>query len=565
MKRFLALLLLLPLALSGCSCSADPEEKQKDSEPGYVGHGDYPNELEITTPYFFHESGERASGVPERREWCEEMSRRFGTEISVSVPGPEVYNNIIKQALAQEVTGIVDIGSYDMLLMAISNGAILPLEKYLKKNEAWNTLPESFRKLYEIDGHIWAIPSGLSYTMGVRSIRTDWLATLGLEQPSTLSGFMDYAEKMAASTGIFASSAIPAETAEGIAVGNNHDLSWALDILRLYGVYIDSSGKLPFAYDPVNKCYTDGVLSPNAAAAFEYLRKLYVDGCLDEFGMYRTAANFKERVRFGYYGSFYDSLGSGKYGDGMYAAAEELYAKTAEWPTTVEYWDVLTNLYSDIVLSADDGTVNPQVVIPESTPYVLINGTNQPKESINLFADMLFGSYGNYLLSRVGLPENYVLNADGTINLKMILDEEASDKAGEAVYYSRHMPRLIGKIDGWRGSENLQIYTTDNEIINEHHRERDEYLAGFMEKAENMGQIIKAPMDYAFPRSDFLLSNLSDIAVIFNDFMTEVITNTDKDVQTVISEYITKMELLGAQQVLDEANAAIGKTSGMRY
>jgi len=549
-KRILVVILITVLLIGGCS----PNSSSETSVPKF----DYedlslPTDLEIVAPAFFYNSGDETVTVDERNEWTDAMSERYGVYITVTVPVDTAYLSTIQQAYNQEIHGIVNVGGLDVVQYMKDGGAILPLDDYLADNPNWLSLPEEMRNMYMIDGHIWAIPSSFYYTLKTRSFRTDWLQQLGLEVPTDLNSLKEYALAVA-NSGI-----------EGTAICGGSDLSWAMDILNAFGVRIDASGQFGYAYDPETGTYIDGFLQPEAADALQYLRDLYEAGAIEPGIFNMMADEIWENLDNGEYGSYYSTVGEGKYGYGMYAAANAIYEQTSEWPTTDEKWTELTTLYTETTSLKNNGFEVPQIIFPTGSAFVLINGTAQPAETTNFFVDLLYGSEANYIEAYVGLDNNIVRNSDGSITLKMMLDEDASEEAGEGVYITRHMANLVGVIEGVYGSENLEIIRSDNENVRIHKRESAAYNSQTMTTALNIKDVLKLDLQYSFPISKTLNTNLSAIATAFHSCFVNAISNEDYTVQQALSEYVATMEQLGAQQVLVEANTVIGKTPTQRY
>jgi hypothetical protein len=86
-----------------------------------------------------------------------------------------------------------------------------------------------------------------------------------------------------------------------------------------------------------------------------------------------------------------------------------------------------------------------------------------------------------------------------------------------------------------------------------------------MINALNSGLAQKVGLPYSFPISATLNANISDITKAFHDCFVNAISNPDYTVRKALDEYAVAMEKAGAQQVLVEANNAIGKTTTQRY
>ncbi len=549
-RRIFAVILVAVVFICGCT----GPNSSKTSSPIF-DHDDLslPTDLEIVAPGFFYNYGDGIVTTDEQKEWTDAMSERYGVYITVTVPVDTSYNTMLAQAYNQEIHGIVNVPGMDVVQYYKDGGAILPLDEYLADNPAWLALPEEMRNMYTIDGHIWAIPSSFYYTMKTRSFRTDWLQQLGLQTPTDLASLKAYALAVANSD------------IEGTAIAGGADLSWAMDILNAFGVRIDASGALGYAYDPETGIYVDGFLQSQAVEALQYLRDLYEVGAVEENIFDQASEDIWEALDNGKYGSYYTTVGEGKYGYGMYAAANAIYEETKDWPSADEKWTELTSLYTEIAGLKNNGAEVAQVLFPTGTPYVMINGTSQPAETINFFVDLLYGTEASYIESYVGLEQNLVHNSDGSVTLKMMLDEDASEEAGEGVYVSRHMANLVGIVEGVYHSENLEVIKTENENVRVQKKETEAYDKQTMTNALNTGLVEKAGLRYSFPLSKTLNTNISEITKAFKTCFVNAISNPDYTVKQALEEYAIAMDKLGAQQVLVEANKAIGKTTTQRY
>ena len=129
----------------------------------------------------------------------------------------------------------------------------------------------------------------------------------------------------------------------------------------------------------------------------------------------------------------------------------------------------------------------------------------------------------------------------------------------------RHMANLVGTVEGMYNSENLEIITSDKENVRINRKEIALYEKQRMTAALNSQDATKLGLQYSFPVSKTLTANVNAIFTAFHACFVKAIGNENYTVQQAITEYAITMEKLGAQQVLVEANAAIGKTATQRY
>lgn len=546
-KTVFVLLTALVLTLVG---ACNPATSSATSVPKTDNTG-LPRVLEIINSDFFYSSA--GSTVEDQEEWTTALSGRYGVEISVSVPSEDGYATVMQGALKGEYTGFAKLESYTDLLYFIDSGAVLPLDEYLENNTAWKMLPQQMRDMYVVDGHIWAIPSSFYYEVDTRGFRTDWLESLGMELPTTIDEFVEFAAKAAED-----------ETLTAIAVAAAMDLTWAVDLLEAYGLHIDESGQLPYAYDPELDAIADALLKPEAETALTMLRSLYDSGALYSVFESVTNSDLGEQLLTDGFGTAVANVSDMKYYYGLYSKAEAIYEETANWPSASEQWSELTSLYAETILTGDK-TENVQVLYPIAEPYVLLKNTAQPAQTVNFFVDLLFASEDNYLEAAVGLEQNYIRNSDGTITLKSKLDEEASVEAETSIYIPRVQSNLVGRIDDYYTVAAAKIISGTEESVVLHRLEIEQYKTDMLEQALAKRIAVKKPMSYAGANSDFLFDNTYDIASAFKTCIINAITDSKRSVSEVLGEYRTTMKTLGADLVLSEANTAIGKTNTQSY
>ncbi len=101
---------------------------------------------------------------------------------------------IYDSALKGDLTGIVEIFGGAYLYRWIDEDLIYPISDYLAENDVWNDLiPQEWKEAYTVNDHVWALASGSDgeATWFTRSMRGDWLDTLGLEKPYTINEFYE--------------------------------------------------------------------------------------------------------------------------------------------------------------------------------------------------------------------------------------------------------------------------------------------------------------------------------------------------------------------------------------
>ena len=181
--------------------------------------------------------------------------------------------------------------------------------------------------------------------------------------------------------------------------------------------------------------------------------------------------------------------------------------------------------------------------------------TPQPKETINLLIDMLFGSEQNYLQCWLGSAENYTLNSDGTITIKLVQDSGGN-------YVAPAMPNLASDLS--------DIFPcSDADLIYNNNAEKNEARLKVLNDSLKNGLVVEIPLAYQMIKSPTYDAGLTgtetDIGFLYIACFFNAIYNPDKTVQQIVDEYKAAMLALGGNQMLDEMNAAIGKTTAYYY
>jgi hypothetical protein len=211
----------------------------------------------------------------------------------------------------------------------------------------------------------------------------------------------------------------------------------------------------------------------------------------------------------------------------------------------------------------------PQLISTEISGFAMYNDTPQPKETINLLVDMLFGSKENYLECWLG-TDNYILNSDGTLTIKM-----STDSAGNAVFPC--VPNLTGgltELFPFSDANISYLYSQSGDAGTDIGADADAKnkarLTMFSDSLQN-GSLVKIPPEYQVIQSATYYANASEVVaryyqdIIMDTIYFPALHNPDKTVQQIVDEYKAAMLALGGNQMLDEMNAAIGKKTAYYY
>ena len=494
------------MLLSGCGST--PTTSLPNELVGQKNN--YPKSVNIIAPNFFKKIG-TINAETAKQQWLDEMSERYGVKFNIFTSEIEAKNNNSSSGSvsgqSKEFVGLTSINSFYDLKSGIKNGSYLPLDSYLEANPVWNALPEEFKSLFEVDGHIYAIPASASKAQKARIIHDEALQETGLSV-TDLDSFYNFAVAYEKIAGI--------GTGRGRSTGSYME-SEIKDIFNAFGLYPSNDEHIQFSYDPTADCYVDWLTKDTAASALEYLRELSTIHALGPADMDEIAPNFD---------------------NGLFASK---YAPYLDYDNCTE---VLT-LNSEY----------PQVLLTDISGFAMTVDTPQPKETINLLIDMLFGSEQNYLQCWLGSAENYTLNSDGTITIKLVQDSGGN-------YVAPAMPNLASDLS--------DIFPcSDADLIYNNNAEKNEARLKVLNDSLKNGLVVEIPLAYQMIKSPTYDAGLTgtetDIGFLYIACFFNAIYNPDKTVQQIVDEYKAAMLALGGNQMLDEMNAAIGKTTAYYY
>jgi len=207
----------------------------------------------------------------------------------------------------------------------------------------------------------------------------------------------------------------------------------------------------------------------------------------------------------------------------------------------------------------------PQAIFTTVSGFAMDQDTAQPQETINLLVDMLFGSEENYLECWLGSSNNYTQNSDGTITVKMVQDSEGN-------YEIPAMPNLTGGLsDIFPYSEADILYSQNGVVTTGSDTENYNAIVKMLNDSLENGSAVEIPVKYQIIESATCDANLigseTSIYNLYAMCFSEAIMKNSytATVQQIIDEYKAAMLALGGNAMLDEMNAAIGKTTAYYY
>jgi hypothetical protein len=189
-KSAVSLFICSLMLLSGCATpSTSLPGKLKAPNPNY------PKTISIFAPNFFKNSS-AANAKQAKQQWLKEMSARYGTEFNIiseyekdprTAATSDSNQESEEQTLGASFVGLMPIDSIGELKSWSEYNHYMPLEDYLENNAIWNALPADFKSLFELDGHIYAIPTSVFKEQYARIIHNEALEETGITVSKTLA------------------------------------------------------------------------------------------------------------------------------------------------------------------------------------------------------------------------------------------------------------------------------------------------------------------------------------------------------------------------------------------
>lgn len=531
MKKLFTLASVLLFAVSALGFASGQDEGSLTDLP----------RLEITKAYFF---GEPTDNQQQKEDFKKYVSERFGVDFVVNAfPRPEYMTKYALAMTSGDIKGLGWIFGGSYMTDYYRDGATMDMWPYVEDNANYKKLPELMQTTYERDGDLLAITTGWREGLGyLRSIRQDWLDNLGMELPTTIDEFYDVIQAFTEDD--------PDGNGKDDTVGMTSSGVWMMaDIFGSFGVPLNHVMDHAITPDPHdNFRFNDGMLKPGMKGALEWLRKAYANGYLDEEVFTNSSSDIRTRMYGGQFGSvFYNA--SWAYGTGLENQIHKVNPDAEISPILG-----MTSDYADgKVVAAGIGS-GPNI-------WVLINGTRNPDVQVNKFIDIFLGDEIGFWSGIFGAYEqHWRFGSEGEIYR---LAREIVD--GKPKYYST--PGISAQIAGTERTYLAKGYRLEGRTEEEYQSRMARYkLANdlFLE-GQRKGLFYGGyPHSWSEPTSETYNRINADIGRIFDETVAAAVTGT-MTVDEALASYRRQLRSLGAQKVLDEANAAIGKTSSQQY
>ncbi len=546
LKRFVAEILAFAFVLAGCS--------DKTGTPNIPVSPTDQVSISITNYYSFASRNEYSNYYDENTKyaWIDYMSLHSNTDFTLYDDEPKQAAELIAN---DEREGLVLLDSRLKIEELARTEKLLPLDDYLANNESWLSLPEEFRKTFEIGGEIYAIPyssdnmvgSGLSLNTEL-AINTQWLKQLGLEMPKTLENFENVGKQFIQND----------MNGDGIA-GNDHLLglfnpTMNAQILQAYGLYCDLPAGSTFGYDPELGCIADALFKDNAEPALAYLKRLYTEGVIDpDSRAYFNYDQIQNDVLAGKYGSILLTNAGALLEAGMAYAAENYQRITGKPfdPADKEVLQWAADVFEPVPPLS---TQYPLTYSNSVYGYVMTAKTQMPNQVINRFVNLCYGlNSTTYLECNFG-DGAYTLNSDGTCVVAgynrlygiSIGTPERNACPNLGGYYRNSLGENFAVTSGTGCADYAKTLKGLKDKINDH-----------IQKYEAINLMVEVPNDYAPGGEAYEESARMLRRDIFGKLYRGLMIGT-QPIGDLLKTYREDALAFGVADVLQESNALLG-------
>lgn len=533
-RRIISMILCLCLLTA---CGAPALSDSTNPSVNHVITKDNPDKVEIYNPGAFYDYGSTTYAIDTAAldEWTAYMNSvyPFSVVLHSDVPMNTSFNNI-NLDLQQGLAGM----SASYMLTLIKAKKILPLDEYLKDNKVWNSLPAEYRETFEFEGHIWAIPNSGEAYQRVFSIRKDWLEAVNMEMPTNT------AELLEVGRAFMRLDANKNGKADDYLLGGYPTAIFG-PVFDAFGCYSNDDYSF-IAYDPSMNCMVDNMFKPQAKEALQYIRTLYSEGLIDPLSATDPSTSY-ENMFDGEYGLVVSNVTGGKYYSGLNWVkkhAKEVLGHDFNETNDADLKYAL-GIFEALPPLSDEYTIPYQ---SRELGYVLAAVTDQPKQTINAFVDMVLGSKQSYMECYYGLPERYSFTSDNGVLLQY------KDKATKTLY---SMPRILYAQDVVFEKGYYMTYDKTNAIAM---KQKTTYAAEYNDFVENYEkkygkQFYEVPILYK-PSGDTYISKYAYMGSEYRKLLMALSDET-QTIDEILYDYQQYAILWSVVDLLKESNAAL--------
>lgn len=537
MIKFLVLLPMIALVAAGVFADGG----QESSEP------DRPY-LELSSGWYF-DSGSPTDNIDIKEEYMVWFSDFFNVELKVNpIPRNDYMTVLTLKATSGELKGMMELFGGPYMGDFFKDGASMDILPYVKDNGNWLALEEEMRNAHLVDGNLQALATGWRDGMHyIRSIRKDWLDALGMDIPTTVYELYDAIKAMTEDD----PDGNGKDDTIGMVFAGKSGPWQADDIFGAFAIPTNHVSDHLITPDPHDGYrFNDGMLKPQAREALQWFQDAYTNGYIDPEVFTNGSTEASTKIYSGRFGSVYKNA-SWALGKGL----ENQILKYEDGPVDVEpVWPLTSDYASEnLVLGGMAGASNI---------WALSSNTEDPHEMINTFVDVFLGSDVGYYSGRWGIYEkHWKFGPDGGII--RLLRSEVDGKRTYWPAYSRPAPGIAGTskshvVIGYTGEGEPASATKDRNDYYDRYNEAYAYAINNNLWYQYENDQWKEPKSETYDRIG------ADIKRIFREVFAGVTTG-NMTVDEGLEKYKREVGDIGGQQMLDEANKALGKTSSSMY
>jgi putative aldouronate transport system substrate-binding protein len=487
-----------------------------------------PDVLEVTRCLYF---GDATDNPDLKEEFMKEFENKTGQKLKVNaIPRNGYMEKINLMLTSGELKGMVSIFGPNDVMKAMEDGVAEPFDDYLKDNANWNKLSQEYRESFKFDDKIYGVNGGYTGNFFTRTLRKDWLDNLGLDVPETVDDLFEVAKAFTEND--------PDKNGKDDTGGLTAAGTWNLgDIFQAFDARLDNTSSGSITWDAKEGVWIDSMLKPEMIDALKYLKKLYDNKYLDNEFLTNKGNNMREKIYTGKFGStFYWSM----FG---YTTCRNEMAKNLPEAKMVEV---------PALKGKRTEKLNHRVL--GGVGYILVKGTKQPKETANAFVDLILTDKDAHMMARYGIEGKTFKWEGDTI---VVQNNPETGKPYDVPGLTADMPEFgFDKYpmiyDGT--AEEKQLSLEDINIKNK--LTSDGFSSGLLFDVPSAA--------YDSPSSTTFTNTKVDYYKLYDEVIASVITGSATP-EDAVKTYREQMKALGGDKILEEANAAIGKTPTMKY
>ena len=502
-----------------------------------------PARIDVTKTYYF---GDSLDNTDQKQNYMDWMTKQYGIELHAHYPARNNYTEVINLAVAaQDLDGIVQLFTPQIVKEWKGDDLIYPLTDFLADNETFNTtFQNSWKETYSFDGELWAIAQGGDGTpsMFARSIRGDWLDALGLKRPETVWDLYEASYKFTYND--------PDGNGVDDTFGMTSRTTWLMqDLFQAFDARLNHVGSALPIWNPNTNVWEDSMIKSEMVDCLTLLNKMANENVMDKEAFVHSSTVAKNKVKSGYYGGFF-------YWDSWILSTES--AVKATFPDA--YMEGIYALKGNIKVNIN------QYGIGQGAPMVMTSTTPEPKETINWYVTIFYGSDEGVFRGRWGIQGDFIGEAMFTLSGKTVYKNYYM-KDDKVRGYSA--PGIVGGHPLYAIGRVYEIvYNSPDKDWNEATTKRVNSgllrRKAWFDEAVSWGGLYILPESLKEPSSDLFMTISSDLEAASNEAISKSMIG-EVSVTDAIQKYRDTAKTLGAQQVLDLANKEIGATTSQTY